>query len=58
MRLKINVLEILILTIIFAGLAIWSDVFRDGHVMGFITNHVIALAVALLLARVVYHFRR
>ncbi len=55
---KINVLEILILTIIFAALAIWTDVFQDGHVMGFITNHVIALAAALVVARIVYHFRR
>ena len=55
---KINIIEVLILTVLFAALAIYTDIFNDHHVMGFITNHIIALALALVVARVFFHFKR
>lgn len=55
---KINIIEVLILTVLFAALAIYTDIFSDHHVMSFITNHILALALALVIARVFFHFRR
>ncbi len=55
---KINLLEVGVLTLIFSALAIYTDIFRDNHVWSFITGHVIALALALVIARVIFHVRK
>ena len=45
-------MEVLILTIIFAGLALYYDIYTDReHVLSFIISHVVALLIALGIAK-------
>jgi hypothetical protein len=53
---KISVSEIIILTIFFTALAVYFDIHGEGHVLTFIINHVIALLLALVVSKVVYHY--
>jgi Kef-type K+ transport system membrane component KefB len=53
---KISIREIVFLTIFFMALAIYFDIHGEGHVLTFIINHVIALLLALILSKGVYHF--
>ncbi len=56
MKVKIGVKEIIYLSIFFTALAIYFDIHREHHVLSFIINHTIALLIALMLSKVVYHF--
>jgi len=52
MNITINGMEVLILTIIFAGLALYYDIYTDReHVLSFIISHVVALLIALGIAK-------
>jgi hypothetical protein len=53
---KISVREIIFLTIFFTALAVYFDIHGEGHVLTFIINHVIALLLALVVSKVVYHY--
>jgi hypothetical protein len=53
---KISVREIFFLTIFFTVLAIYFDIHEEGHVLTFIINHVIALLLALVASKAVYHY--
>ncbi len=53
---KISIREIIFLTIFFTALAIYFDIHGEGHVLTFVINHVIALLLALVASKVVYHY--
>lgn len=53
---KVTLREIIFLTIFFTALAVYFDIHGEGHVLTFIINHVIALLLALVFSRVVYHY--
>lgn len=53
MRLEIGLFEIFYLTIIFTLLALYFDVHKQHHILTFILNHVIALAIALFISRII-----
>ncbi len=48
--------EIFYLTVFFTILAVYFDIYGERHVLSFIINHVIALLLALIISRGIYHF--
>ncbi len=56
MKIKIGAKEIFYLSVFFTILALYFDIYGEKHVLSFIINHVIALLIALLVSRVIYHF--
>lgn len=50
--------EIVLLTIFFTMIAIYGDIHGEHHVLMFIINHVIALLLALILSKAIYHIIR
>ena len=53
MKIEINFSDIFYLTIAFTILALYFDIHREHHILTFILNHVIALAIALIISRVI-----
>ena len=51
----ISLKEISVLTIFFTALAVYFDIHGEHHVLSFIINHVIALLLALILSKTIYH---
>ena len=56
MKNNITIFEILILTIVFTLMAIYFNIHGEHHILQFVTNHVIALLLALLLSKIIYSF--
>lgn len=56
MKLKVGLKEIAILSVFFTALAVYFDIHREHHVLSFIIEHVIALLVALIVSKGIYHF--
>jgi hypothetical protein len=55
MKLEIGVKEIFYLSIFFTALAVYFDIHGEQNVLSFIINHVIALLIALLVSKAIYH---
>ncbi len=55
MNFKASWNEIFYLTIIFTALALYLDVHGEKRVYNFIVNHIIALVIALLVSKIIYH---
>jgi hypothetical protein len=51
MKIEIGLFEIFYLSIAFTLLALYFDVHKEHHILTFILNHVIALAIALIISR-------
>jgi hypothetical protein len=56
MKLFTEFKEIIYLSIFFTVLAVYFDIYGEGHVLSFIINHVIALLIALIVSRVIYRY--
>lgn len=56
MKCNIVLKEIIFLSLFFTALALYFDIYREQHVLSFITNHVIALLLALIISKVIYGF--
>jgi hypothetical protein len=50
---QVSIVEILLLTVFFTSLAIFYDIHGKKHVLGFITNHIIALLLALIISKTI-----
>jgi len=48
--------EIILLTISFTVSALYMDVHGRGTIYTCVTNHIIALLIALLVSKVIYHW--
>jgi hypothetical protein len=55
-KIELRIMEIVILSIIFTGLAVYFNIYGEKHVLSFIINHVIALLIALLISKLLYQF--
>lgn len=53
MKLIDRLKDIVFLTILFTALAIYLDIYGEKTVYNFIFNHVIALAISLIIAKLV-----
>jgi hypothetical protein len=54
MNISINVREVIVLTILFIGLALYYDIYTDKeHMLSFVIDHVVALLIALGLAKAI-----
>lgn len=51
MKISIDHIDILYLTIAFTVLALYYDIHRQHHILEFILNHLISLIIALLISR-------
>jgi len=56
MKIEVGLFEIFYLSIAFTILALYFDVHKEHHILTFILNHVIALALALIISRVITKF--
>lgn len=56
MKIKVGLKEITILSVFFTVLAVYFDIHREHHVLSFIIDHVIALLIALIFSKGIYHF--
>jgi Kef-type K+ transport system membrane component KefB len=56
MRAKIQIKEILYLSIFFTLLALYFDIHKEHNVLTFIIDHVVALLIALIISKVIYYF--
>jgi hypothetical protein len=56
MKLFTGFKEIIFLSIFFTILAVYFDIYGERHVLSFIINHTIALLIALIVSRAIYHF--
>lgn len=54
----ISLRELTILTVFFTALAVYFDIHGEHRVLSFIINHVIALLLALILSKSIYHIIR
>ena len=52
MNIVIALKEIVILTIFFTTMALYYDIYNQNHILSFVINHVLALLIALGLAKV------
>lgn len=52
MNIILGVKEITILTIAFTTLALYYDIYNQDHILSFVMNHVVALLIALGIAKV------
>ena len=55
-KIQISLGEIIILSIFFTTLAIYSNIHKRHHVLSFLFNHVIAISIALVVSKLVYHY--
>lgn len=53
---KISIVEIFILSIFFTFLAIYSNIHKEHHVLGFLLNHAIAILIAIIISKIVYNY--
>jgi len=53
MNIVIGVKEIALLTFLFTALALYYDIYHREHVLSFVIEHVIALLIALGLAKLI-----
>jgi len=53
MNIVIGTKEVVILTIFFTAMALYYDIYNQNHILSFVINHVIALLIALGLAKLV-----
>lgn len=53
MNIVIGIKEIVILTIFFTSMALYYDIYNQDHILSFIINHVIALLIALAIAKLI-----
>jgi hypothetical protein len=53
MKIEVGLFEIFYLSIAFTILALYFDIHKEHHILTFILNHVIALALALIISRVI-----
>jgi hypothetical protein len=56
MRAKIQIKEIIYLSIFFTLLALYFNIHKEHNVLSFITEHIVALLLALILSKVIYYF--
>jgi len=52
----ISLKEITLLTIFFTTLAVYYDIHGEHRILSYILNHIIALLLALILSKSIYHF--
>jgi len=52
MNIVIGLKEVVILTIFFTTMALYYDIYNQNHILSFVINHVLALLIALGLAKV------
>jgi hypothetical protein len=52
----ISIKEITLLTIFFTALAVYYDIHGEHRILSYILNHIIALLLALILSKSIYHF--
>ena len=55
MRAKIQIKEIIYLSIFFTLLALYFNIHKEHNVLTFIIEHVVALLLALILSKVIYY---
>ncbi len=55
MKANIKIKEIIYLSIFFTLLALYFNIHKEHNVLTFITEHVVALLLALILSKVVYY---
>ena len=53
MNIVIGTKEVLILTIFFTTMALYYDIYNQDHIISFIINHVVALLIALGVAKLI-----
>ena len=56
MKIQIGFKEVIFLSIFFTSLALFFDIYGQGHVISFIIDHVLALLIALFISRAIYYF--
>jgi hypothetical protein len=54
-QIHISITEITILAVFFTGLAIYLNIHGDNHVLSFTIDHVLALLIALIISKIIYH---
>jgi Kef-type K+ transport system membrane component KefB len=55
-KIQISLGEIIILSIFFTTLAIYTNIHKKNHVFSFLVNHAIAISIALVVSKLVYHY--
>jgi hypothetical protein len=53
MNIVIGFKEVVILTLFFTAMALYYDIYNQNHILSFVINHVIALLIALGLAKLI-----
>jgi len=53
MNIVIGIKEVVILTLFFTAMALYYDIYNQNHILSFVINHVIALLIALGLAKLI-----
>jgi len=51
------IIEVVVLSILFTALAIWSNIHHKQHVIMFMITHVIALLIALVISKIIYELQ-
>lgn len=54
-QIHISITEIIFLAIFFTGLAIYLNIHGENHVLSFTIDHVLALLIALIISKILYH---
>jgi len=52
---SINIIEIILLSILFTFLAFYFNIHAKKHVIAFAVNHIIALLIALFISGIFYY---
>ena len=53
MNIVIGIKEVAILTVFFTVIALYYDIYNQDHILSFVINHVIALLIALGVAKLI-----
>ena len=51
------IIEVVVLSILFTALAIWSNIHHKRHVIMFMITHVVALLIALVISKIIYELQ-
>lgn len=54
MAIKLDFMEISILSILFTILALYLNIHKEQHVYSFAINHIIALLISVLISKLIY----
>ena len=55
MKAEIHIKEIIYLSIFFTLIALYFNIHKEHNVLTFIFDHIIALLIALIISKIIYH---